>query len=244
MATAAAPAPARSLPAPVANPNRCLEIELPQGTYLRIPVKTPVLERGSDLAAVISEYALPLRQPNDVLFISEKAVAVTQGRAIPENELKIGLTARILWRCVAKVPYGIGLRRPSSMQCAVNECGAARIWLAAIAGALGKLVGRKGDFYRIAGPQAATIDAATTSPLQPDCVIMGPHDPEGTARSLARITGAPIAIVDVNDIGGSWVLGASDGVDRKLVEAALKDNPLGQGSECTPMGWLRNGDES
>jgi hypothetical protein len=68
---------------------------------------------------------------------------------------------------------------------------------------------------------------------------MGPADPEGTASRLASATGIPVAIVDVNDIGGSWVLGASAGVDRKLVEDAIRDNPLGQGSECTPMGLLR-----
>jgi len=228
-------------PLPTANPNRTLEISVENARYLRIPVKTPVLDRESDLIAVIRDCAMPLYNDGDVLFISEKAVAVTQGRAIPESELKIGLTARILWRFVAKVPYGIGLRRPSSMQCAVNECGAARIWLAAIVGALGKLVGRKGDFYRIAGPQAATIDAATTSPLQPDCVIMGPKDPEKVCENITAALGIKAAIVDVNDIGGSWVLGASKGVDAKLVEKTLKDNPLGQGTECTPMGWLRRG---
>lgn len=224
---------------PAANPNRSLEIDLPDGHYLRLPVRTPVLERASRLEEVIVDCAVPLAERGDVLFISEKAVAVTQGRAIPESEIEIGLTARILWRCVAKVPYGIGLRRPSSMQCAVNECGAWRIWLAAAAGAAGKLVGRKGDFYRVAGPQAATIDAATTSPLQPDCVILGPKDPEGTAQRLSAHCGLAVAIVDVNDVGGSWVLGASPGVNRRLVERALGDNPLGQGNECTPMGLLR-----
>jgi hypothetical protein len=232
-----------ALPAPVAfpapNPNRRLTISVAGVEYQRLPIRTPVLGRESDLIGTIRTFAVPYSKEGDVLFISEKAVAVTQGRAIPENELRIGLTARILWRFVGKVPYGIGLRRPSSMQCAVNECGAARIWLAAIVGALGKLVGRKGDFYRIAGPQAATIDAATTSPLQPDCVIMGPKDPEKVAARVLAETGLECAIVDVNDIGGSWVLGCSAGVDAKLVEACLKDNPLGQGTECTPMGLLR-----
>ena len=239
MSTYPLPAPVLNAAVPQANPNRTLDIDLPQGPHRRLPVKTPILDAQSDLTKTILEYAVPLSQEGDVLFISEKAVAVTQGRAVPESELKIGFTARVLWRFVANVPYGIGLRRPSSMQCAVDECGAARIWLAAVVGGLTKLVGRKGDFYRIAGPQAATIDAATTSPLQPDCVIMGPKDPEGTAQKLSHATGLPVAIVDVNDIGGSWVLGASEGVDHKLVEAALKDNPLGQGTECTPMGLLR-----
>jgi hypothetical protein len=228
-----------SMFSPRANPNRVLEREVSGVRYLRLPVSTPVLTRDDDIVEAVRSFALPLSQAGDIVFISEKAVAVTQGRAIPESEIRIGLTARILWRCVARVPYGIGLRRPSSMQCAVNECGAARIWLAAVVGALGKLVGRKGDFYRVAGPQAATIDAATTSPLQPDCVIMGPKDPDKVARRITEQTGLRAAIVDVNDVGGSWVLGASEGVNKRLVEDCLRDNPLGQGAECTPMGLLR-----
>jgi hypothetical protein len=230
-----------SLPVPevAPNPNRSLDIFVLGRNYRRFPVKTPVLTPEDDIVATAQKYASPRACTGDILFISEKAVAVTQGRAIPEDRIKIGFTARVLWRCVARVPYGIGLRRPSSMQCAVNECGAARIWLAAIVGALGKAIGRRGDFYRVAGPQAAMIDAATTSPLQPDCVIMGPKDPDKVAESIHQHTGIPTAIVDVNDVGGSWVIGSSKGVDRKLVEACLKDNPLGQGSECTPMGLLR-----
>lgn len=222
-----------------ANPNRSLTIQVEGKTYLRVPLKTPVLTQESNLVEACQNALAGYQQPGDILFISEKAVAVTQGRAIPESQIKIGFTASILWRCVAKVPYGIGLRRPSSMQCAVNECGAARIWLAAVVGALGKLVGRKGDFYRIAGPQAAMIDAATTSPLQPECVIMGPKEPNRVASQLAVTLGLPVAIVDVNDVGGSWVVGKSKTTPTKLVEAALKDNPLGQGTECTPMGLLR-----
>jgi hypothetical protein len=222
-----------------ANPNRQLEISFYGERWVRLPVRTHVLTDQDDLAAAVRRYAAPRFQPGDTLFLSEKAVAVTQGRALPEDQVRIGLTARILWRFVSKVPYGIGLRRPSSMQCAVNECGAARIWLAAIVGGITRLFGRRGDFYRIAGPQAAMIDAASTSPLQPHCVIMGPKDPDLVAARLEREFGVAVAIVDVNDVGGSWVVGASEKVDRKQVEACLRDNPLGQGTECTPMGILR-----
>jgi len=44
--------------------------------------------------------------------------------------------------------------------------------------------------------------------------------------------------VDVNDID-SAVLGTSRGLDREQIRLALKDNPLGQGAEQTPVGILR-----
>ena len=135
-------------------------IEVDGVQWQRIPVKTHFIENGEPIADIIAKYSKEIQQPGDWVSVSEKVVAVTQGRAIKESEMKIGLLATILWRFVAKVPYGVGLRRPSSMQCAINECGHLKILFAAIVGGLGKLVGRKGDFYRIAGMQAATIDAA------------------------------------------------------------------------------------
>jgi hypothetical protein len=125
------------------------------------------------------------------------------------------------------------------MQCAIDECGVPRILLAAAAGAVGKMLGRSGDFYRVAGPKAATIDAAGTSPLQPDCVILGPDDPAAVARALSLRLGLPAVIADVNDIAGAWVLGRSGVEDPSLIEEILRDNPLGQKDERTPFGLIR-----
>jgi hypothetical protein len=126
------------------------------------------------------------------------------------------------------------------MQCAIDECGAPRILLAAAVGAVGKLLGRRGDFYKVAGIQAAAIDAPGTAGIQEfqNCVIKAPRDPDGVARALAEALHCRVAVVDVNDIE-SAVLGASAGVDRERVRLALKDNPLGQGAEQTPLGILR-----
>ncbi|MCX7044874.1 MAG: coenzyme F420-0:L-glutamate ligase [Candidatus Sumerlaeota bacterium] len=220
-------------------PRRPVEREVNGKLYERHPVRTHVITREDDIAEVVSKYAGPLLQPGDVVTVSEKVVGITQGRAIKESELKIGFLARILWRFVHKSKYGVGLRRPSSMQCAINECGAWRILLACVVGALGKLIGRRGDFYRVAGMQAATIDAAGTSPLQPDCVCLGPKDPEGVARRIQARAGFRAAVMDINDIGGSWVLGASGGLDRKLLEGIMNDNPCGQKAEQTPICIVR-----
>ena len=50
---------------------------------------------------------------------------------------------------------------------------------------------------------------------------------------------AQYAVVDVNDIGGSWVLGSVGIDDPKLIEEILRDNPLGQKDEQTPFGLIR-----
>ena len=208
-------------------------------TYRRLPVRTHVVTQTDDIAELCDRYSKEVRRPGDILFVSEKVCAVTQGRAIPASEIKIGPLARFLWKRVRKVSYGIGLRSPETMQCAINECGAARILVAAVLGGVTRFFGRRGDFYRIAGMQAATIDAHGTSPLQPDCVILGPKDPAKVAERIAQATGLAAAVVDVNDIGGSWVLGSHGVADKSLVEDILRDNPLGQKDEQTPFGLIR-----
>jgi F420-0:gamma-glutamyl ligase len=236
--------PARLPEEGMANPRRRLEITVGGRTYLRLPVHTHVVTDADDIVEVLARYAGPMVRAGDVVFVSEKVVAITQGRAVPVEKIRVSTLARMLWPRVAKVKYGVGLRSPYSMQCAIDECGAARILLAAVIGAIGKLLGRKGDFYRVAGPQAAMIDAAGTAGIDAfkGSVIKGPKEPDRVAQQIADRLNAGAAVVDVNDIGGSWAVGASRDVDRALVEAALKDNPLGQGAEQTPCGILRRAD--
>ncbi len=48
-----------------------------------------------------------------------------------------------------------------------------------------------------------------------------------------------VAVVDINDIDGV-VLGISDkSMSRETIKGILKDNPLGQDHEQTPMGIIR-----
>lgn len=217
------------------------EISVYGNAFIRIPVKTRILSPEDDMLEIIREYALPQMQAGDIITISESPLAITQGRAIPVSELRIGILAKVLSRFVAKVPYGIGLRSPSSMQCAIDETGRLRILFAAAVGAVGKLLGRKGDFYRVAGMQAALVDAATTSPVPPynETVIKGPKEPQKVAESLAKEIGHPVAIMDINDIGGSWMIGGGGGVNKHFIEMAMKDNPQGQGDELTPLCIVR-----
>ena len=208
--------------------------------FLRIPVRTHVVTEADDIVEVARRYAGPLLQLGDLLFVGEKAVAITQGRAIPISTMHPGLVARSLWRFVRQTSYGVGLRDPYSMQAAIDEVGAPRILLAALVGGLTRAIGRRGDFYRIAGVQAAAIDAPGTAGIDQfkDRVIKGPKDPTGVADRLRATLGCEAAIVDCNDID-SAVLGHSPGVDPRLLRLALLDNPLGQADEQTPLGVLR-----
>jgi len=169
--------------------------------FERIPLKTKILTAEDTMAEIVRTYALPFLEDGDVVAISESPLAITQGRAVPVAELRIGPLANVLWRFVAKVPYGIGLRAPASMQCAIDECGAPRIVFAAAIGAISKLFGRKGDFYRIAGMQAALIDASGTSPVPPyhETVIKGPLNPAAESQALYDEFGYHFAVMDIND---------------------------------------------
>lgn len=223
--------------------------------YGRAPVRTRRIEAGDDLLEQlvtalregVGEGRVPEPEDGDVIAVSEKAVAVSQGRSFPAALVRAGLLARLLARFVVKTPAGIGLGIPATMQLAIDEAGAPRILLAAAAAALGRVVGARGVFYRVAGRRVAAIDGPTAGTLPPfdTHAKLPPADPDGVARRLAeglrRRLGRrlAVAVVDANDRGVA-VLGASAGVDAALVEWLFGDNPLGQGSERTPVALLRH----
>jgi hypothetical protein len=221
-------------------------IKVDGSEYLRIPVRTRLILRGDSLTCALEEGLLASGEAlrgSDILFVSEKAVGASQGRyyLLDEGEIRPGALARLLSRHVTRTPAGIGLGMPETMQAALDECGAPRILLAACAGALGKLLGRRGDFYRVAGPCARSIDGPTEGTIPPfnRAVSLSPLDPGGVARGLSDRFGCAAAVVDVNDLGGN-VLGAfPDDLDADLVCRILADNPLGQGRAQTPAGIIR-----
>ena len=212
----------------------------------RIPIRTRLVLKGDDLLEAIGDGLAeagidPL--PEDILFVSEKAVGASQGRyfLLDDSSLRPRWMARFLSRFVTRTPAGIGLGMPETMECALRECGTPRILLAAVVGAFGKLFGRRGDFYRIAGPLARSIDGPTRGTIPPfnRAVSLAPEDPGGVSRELAERFGCRAAVVDVNDLGGN-VLGAyPEDIDRELLVEILQDNPLGQGTASTPAGIIR-----
>ncbi len=210
--------------------------------FLRAPVKTPLVKKGDDRLAIVQEAISGDLKPGDVIAVSEKIVAISQGRSYPVAEIRPRPLARLLTRFVRKTPHGIGLGIPETMELAVREVGAARILFAAAAAAVARVFGRKGVFYDILGPQASAIDGPTRGTIPPynTHAKLAPLNPQGVARELAQALGEGIgvAIIDANDISVN-VLGATEDVDQELVRQLLYDNPLGQGHEQTPIALLR-----
>ena len=224
-----------------ANPGKELLRTVDGVTYQRIPVKTHLITKADKMEDVVLQYAKDKMQEGDILFISEKAVACTQNRAIPMEDIKPRKLAVTLSRYVTKTPAGIGLGIPETMEMALQECGTLRILFAAFCSVIGKILGKKGWFYIVAGPKARGIDGPTEGTIPPydHYVVLTPADPTGTAKRLAQALGYPVAIVDINDLGAN-ILGFSEKEpSMAFLAKALGDNPLGQGEECTPMGILR-----
>ena len=224
-----------------ANPGKRLVRTVDGEDWLRIPVKTHLITKEDDMADVVVRYPKPLMREGDILFISEKAVACTQSRAIPMEDIKPRKLAVTLSRYVTKTPAGIGLGIPETMEMALQECGTPRILFAAFCSVIGKILGKKGWFYIVAGPKARGIDGPTEGTIPPydHYVVLTPADPMGTAKRLAQALGHPVVIVDINDLGAN-ILGFSEKQPTlDWLARALGDNPLGQGSESTPMGILR-----
>lgn len=209
--------------------------------YARLTVKTHVLTASDDLCGVAKKYAAPRIKAGDILFISEKAVACTQNRAIKMEEIQPRRLAVYLAKFVHKSPYGIGLSIPQTMEMALKECGTVRILFAAALSAVSKIFGIKGVFYLIAGKKAAGIDGPCNCTLPPydTCVVLAPKNANKAAREVANELKTQVAIVDINDLGGV-VLGRSNRrMRRKTIAQILRDNPLGQGHAQTPMGIIR-----
>ena len=209
--------------------------------YQRIPIKTKLITSEDSIAEVAKTYAGEHLQEGDILFISEKAVACSQGRAIPMSEIKPRRLARFLVKFVYKSPHGIGLGIPETMEMALRECGTLRILFAAGCSAIGKLIRRRGWFYKIAGYKARSIDGPTPNTIPPynTYVVLGPEKPDAVAAEVATAVGATCLVVDINDIDGV-ILGSSDkALDRDLFRRILSDNPLGQDCQQTPMGIIR-----
>jgi asparagine synthase (glutamine-hydrolysing) len=214
--------------------------------FARLPLKTDLVGRGDDLDDLMRRQIAEHVRPGDLVVMAEKPIAASQGRSYALDEIHPTKLAKVLSKAVTKTPHGIGLGIPETMQLAIDEAGAPRIVAAAAVSAAGKVVGKRGLFYKVAGADVEAIDGPTWNTLPPHNTHakLGPADPDGVAAHLADFLSDAVGgrvefvVIDANDLTAA-VLGASPGADRALAKRLMRDNPLGQGHEQTPVCVLR-----
>lgn len=223
------------------NEGKNLEIDTDYGRYARYPVKTHVITKDDVLEDVLDKYAKDYVQPGDTIIMSEKIVAISQGRAFPIEEIKVSRLAKILSHFVVKTNYGIGLGMPETMELCIREVGRVKVLWAAFCAAIGKLFGKHGVFYNICGMKARAIDGPCEYTLPPynHYAKMAPDKPDEVAERLTKHMGVDVVIIDANDIGAN-VLGKprKDMPDEFPIQV-FKDNPLDQCSQQTPIAIVR-----
>ena len=225
------------------NEGKKVIIEVDGVKYERLPIRTHLITDKDNIVDVAEQYGKPvLSQPGDVLFITEKIVACTQGRAIPLKDIKPRKMAYWLSDKVTKTPHDIGLGMPETMEYALREVGTLRILFAAAVSVIGKKIfKKKGWFYAVAGYRARSIDGPCHNTIPPynQAVVLGPLKPEKVAKEIAAKIGYDVCIADINDLEGQILGASSKKIDKKLYARILKDNPLGQDCQQTPMGVIR-----
>jgi tetratricopeptide (TPR) repeat protein len=203
----------------------------------RIPIRTGMITLRTGILPVIQEATAGKLRPDDILALSESPASAGQGRMIPLELITPDGIAKQLSKFVGKIGP---LHSPAGMQGAIMEAGRTKVLLGAAAGAAGKLMGKRGWFYRVAGPGAAMIDdVAAALPPHDHHLLFGPGRPDKLSEDLAAALGCHVCVVDANHLTGAWVVGASRGVDRAWVERVLSDNPAGNEDEQTPIVLIR-----
>lgn len=215
--------------------------------YLRLPIKTRLIEQGDDLMELLAEYAAPRLESGDLLFVSEKIVCITQpNRIVRTADVKTSFLARLLSRQVRNhvgTPQfrGLGHGTAPAMQLLIEEAGVLRVLFAAAVAAVTRPIGIKGAFYYLVGKQAKSIDCPMSWTLAPytEYAKKAPLDPNGVAKQIKERFGVDTVIVDAN-YRGAFSLGKSTRtISEKFIQEVLHDNPAGQDSEMTPFFIIR-----
>ena len=123
--------------------------------------------------------------------------------------------------------------------------GVPRVLFAAFIGAFGKLIGKRGLFYRILGVEVAGIDGFyehSAFDTYHRMATLTPKNPDRVCQRIEDKTGIPAMIVDANDIDvvilGTSLMLRSTADD--ILSEYIRDNPAGQDDECTPFVLIRD----
>lgn len=232
----------------VANPGKKIPIDVDGVSYLRLPVKTRLITmRDTDLVPLLEEYVAPYLKPGDTVFVSEKALTITQGRVVDMSEVHPGRLAHLLARRVGNYYgssnfHGFGHGTSIAMQLFIEEAGYPRVVFAAALSAITRPFGIRGLFYLLCGKRAKSIDCPMSFLIleYAHSVKLAPNAPNAEARRMkARLGGHEVVILDAN-YRGAFSLGKSTrAISESFIGKLFRDNPLGQSDEMTPFCIVR-----
>lgn len=211
------------------------------GEYSRFPVKTHVIMSDEKIMDIMDKYVVGNVEKDDYMFISEKVIAITQGRAFNIDDINPRPLAKLLCKFVYKSPYGIGLGSPWTMELALRDVGTARMLLAAFCSAVTKPFGVRGVFYKVAGTKARAIDGPCDCTIPPynHFAKLAPAEPDKVAKELENHIGCKVVVIDANDIGVEVLGRSSEDISIDFCKQVFKDNPLGQSAQSTPIAIVR-----
>ncbi|MCL4405501.1 MAG: hypothetical protein M1361_00440 [Patescibacteria group bacterium] len=234
----------------VANPGKRIDINVDGVIYKRLPVRTRLItEKDSDLLLLLEDYVKPYISAGDMLFVSEKALSITQGRVVDMGDIKPRLLARVLAKNVGNYYgssqfRGFGHGTALAMQLFIEEAGYPRVIFAAFISALTRSFGVRGLFYRICGKQAKSIDCPMSFLVlkYAHSAKLAPRDPSGAARRFKENLGCETVILDANYRGAFSLGKSSNTISESFIGKLFRDNPLGQSDEMTPFCIVRRAD--
>lgn len=182
--------------------------------YARATVRTPWIEPGDDLGALLADRLGPLARPGDIAIVSEKAVVIAAGLGVPVADVVVSPLARRL-------------------------AGRPRLLLASALAAVTRPLGIRGAFYLVAGREARSVDGLRPPFEHLLLPSLPPGDARRRAQEMASRLGGPVAVVDMNDRGGSVRAVSHPVISARRLRRVLAGNPLGQRDTRTPIGLVR-----
>ncbi len=206
-----------------------------------------ITTKDTDILPIVNDYVASYIKPGDVLYVSEKALTITQGRVVDMSAVKPSRLARFLGSRVSN-NYGssdfkgFGHGTALAMQLLIEEAGYPRVLFAAAISAITRPLGIRGAFYWLCGKRAKSIDCPMSFLIfeYAHSVKLAPNDPSGAARRIKKaIGGNEVVILDAN-YRGAFSLGKSTGaISEAFIGKLFRDNPLGQSDEMTPFAIVR-----
>lgn len=224
------------------NPGKKLKIEIGEEKWMRLPIKTHFITPEDNLDFIIKKYVLSYLKEGDIVAFCQKIISILQNKVIYKKDVKVGFWAKFLSKFATKTPYGFSVGNPLKMQVAIDMAGLPRIIFAGIIGEIGKIFGKRGLFYKLAGHKINELDGFYGEAFKEyeEIGILGPEDCDNLCNKIEKKYRFPCCVVDINDLGGN-ILGVSHKLKGKeeLILQILKDNPAGQGAQKTPIILIR-----